>query len=67
MSHSTDGIQEPYWALQNVLRRLTAMNQGKHETVANYYNTFKNQAKVIAGQWGEFYPPNLTVSNSAAD
>jgi hypothetical protein len=67
MSHSTDGVQEPYWALQNVLRRLTAMNQGKHETVANYYNKFKNQAKVIAGQWGEFYPPNLTVSNSAAD
>jgi hypothetical protein len=30
MSHSTDGVQEPYWALQNVLRCLTAMNQGKH-------------------------------------
>jgi hypothetical protein len=38
------------------------MNQGKHETVANYYNKFKYQAEVIAGQWGELYPPNLKLS-----
>lgn len=66
-SHSKADVQEPYWALQQDVRRLTALNQGKHETVANYYNKFRYQADVIAGQWGLFYPPLLAASDSDED
>jgi len=35
MAFSTSGVQHPYWTLQNVLRRLTAVNQGPTESVSN--------------------------------
>lgn len=67
MSHSTAGVQEPYWAMQNQLRLIIAMNQGPYETVSNYHDRFKGQAEVITGQWGDFYPSKLAASTSTTD
>jgi len=35
MTFSTGGVQHPHWTLQNVLRRLTTINQGPSEVVSN--------------------------------
>jgi len=36
MAFSTSGVQHPHWTLQNVLRRLTAINQGPSESVSSF-------------------------------
>jgi Zinc knuckle len=67
MAFSTKGVQEPYVTLADSLRRLTAINQGTGETVANYYKRFSAVAEVMAVQWGEFYPPKLAKGTAADD
>jgi len=52
MAFSTGGVQHPFWTLQNVLRRLTAINQGPKELVANYHKRFLATTEVIEVQWG---------------
>lgn len=37
MAFSTAGVQDPFWNLQNLLRRLTVLNQGTSESVTNYH------------------------------
>jgi hypothetical protein len=63
MSHSnTVGVQNPYWATRDQLRKITAINQGKYESVSKFYEWFKGQADVITGHWGNFYPNKLAES-----
>jgi len=61
MAFSTSGVQQPYWTLQNVLRRLTAINQGPSESVSNYHKRFLDTTEVVEAQWGQFYPVKLTT------
>jgi Zinc knuckle len=56
MAFSTAGIQEPFWTLQTLLRRLTAINQGPNESVANYYRRTNTNIEVMESQWGMFHP-----------
>jgi hypothetical protein len=67
ITHTSAGAQEPFWAMQEVLRRFMAINQGKRQTIERYQRNFMIQANVIAGQWGLFYPPKLAKSDSDAD
>jgi Zinc knuckle len=67
MAFSTKGVQEPYVTLADSLRRLTAINQGTGETVANYYKRFSAVAEVMTTQWGDFYPPKLAGGTAADD
>jgi hypothetical protein len=62
MSHSTAGVQNPYWAMQDQLRKITAINQGKYESVSKFYERFKGQADVIKEHLGKFYPTKLAAS-----
>jgi len=61
MAFSTSGVQHPCWTLQNVLRRLTAINQGPSELVPNCHKRFLAAAKVVEAQWGQFCPLKLTT------
>ncbi len=63
MAFSTSGIEHPYWALQTVLKRLTAINQAPNESVANYHRRFLAITDVTEAQWGEFIPTKI-VANS---
>jgi len=47
MAFSTSGVQHPHWTLQNVLRRLTAINQGPSESVSNCHKRFLATAEVV--------------------
>jgi hypothetical protein len=67
LAFSTGGVQHPFWTLQNMLRRLTAINQGGKESVQNYHKRFLAMTEVIEAQWGQFCPVELADSNSAAD
>jgi hypothetical protein len=67
LAFSTGGVQHPFWTLQNMLRRLTAINQGEKESVQNYHKRFLAMTEVIEAQWGQFCPTELADSNSAAD
>ena len=65
MAFSTANVQHPYWALQSVLKRLTAINQGPTETVANYHRRFLAITEVIEAQWGPFFPPKMEATDGA--
>ena len=65
MAFSTDGVQNVFWSLQGVLRRLTAINQGPSESVANYHKRFLATTEVIEEQWGLFVPIKLTQGTGA--
>ena len=67
MAFLTSGVQHPYWTLQNVLRHLTAINQGPNESVSNYHKRFLATTEVIEAQWGQFYPPKLTSGTGSDD
>lgn len=67
MAFSTSGVQHPYWTLQNVLRRLTAINQGPSESVSNYHKRFLATTEVVEAQWGQFYPLKLTTGAGSVD
>jgi Zinc knuckle len=56
MAFSTAGVQEPFWTMQVLLRRLTAINQGPSESVANYYRRTNANIEVMESQWGKFHP-----------
>jgi len=61
MAFLTSGVQYPCWMLQNVLRLLTATNQGPNELVSNCHKRFLATTKVVEAQWGQFYPVKLTT------
>jgi hypothetical protein len=61
MAFSTTGVQHPYWTMQLVLKRLTAINQGPAESVANYHRRFLAITEVIETQWGPFFPTKLVA------
>ena len=67
MSFTTAGAQQPYWALQQVLKRFVAINQGPQESLGNYHKRFQALAKVVEIQWGDFYPEKLTTGNQPDD
>ena len=64
MAFSTTGVQHPYWTMQLVLKRLTAINQGPNELVANYHRRFLAITEVIETQWGPFFPTKLAASDA---
>jgi hypothetical protein len=51
MAFSTTAVQHPYWTMQSVLKRLSAINQGPNESVANYHRRFLAITEVIETQW----------------
>jgi len=53
MAFSTSGVQHPCWTLQNVLRCLTAINQGPSESVSNCHKRFLAAAEVVEAQLGQ--------------
>ena len=59
MAFLTGGVQDPFWALQNVLKRLVGINQGKEEMVDNYKKRFLAMTQVLKQQWGKFVQQNL--------
>jgi Zinc knuckle len=59
MTFSSEGIQHPYWSLQEVMRRLTGINQGPDEAVTNYHQRFLATTAVVEAQWGSYMPPTL--------
>jgi len=61
MTFSTSGVQHPCWTLQNVLRRLTAINQGPSESVSNCHKRFLAATEVVEAQWGQLCPLKLTT------
>jgi hypothetical protein len=63
MAFSTSGVENPYWALQAVLKRMTAINQGPTETVSNYYSRFLATIDVTEALWGKCIPTKF-VANS---
>jgi len=67
MAFSTSGVQHPCWTLQNVLRRLTAINQGPSELVSNYHKRFLAAAEVVEAQSGQFHPVKLTTGAGSVD
>jgi len=67
MAFSTSGVQHPHWTLQNVLRRLTAINQGPSELVSNYHKRFLATTEVVEAHWGQFYPVKLTTGAGSVD
>jgi hypothetical protein len=56
MAFSTAGVQEPFWTMQVLLRRMTAINQGPSESVANYYRRTNANIEVMESQWDLFHP-----------
>jgi len=67
MAFSTSGVQHLCWTLQNVLRHLTAINQGPSELVSNCHKRFLAATEVIEAQWGQFYPLKLTTGTGSTD
>ena len=67
MAFATGGVQEPYWTLQKVIRRLTAISMGPKEAPENYEKRFLAVTKVIEEQWGWFYPQKLAGGTSEAE
>jgi len=67
MAFSNSGVQHPHWTLQNVLRRLTAINQEPSESVSNYHKRFLATTEVVEAQWGQFYPVKLTTGAGSVD
>jgi len=67
MAFSTAGIQDPFWNLQNLLRRLTVMNQGTSESVTNYHKRFLASTQVIEAMWGMFVPTRLVAGDTDDD
>jgi hypothetical protein len=67
MAFSTTGVEHPYWALQTVLKRLTAINQAPNESVANYHRRYRALIEVTEAQWGKFIPTKLVASLKASD
>ena len=67
MAFSTGGVQNPFWTLQGVLKRLAVINQGRTESVANYHKQFLAITDVIEAQWGQFCPIGLAESTSRED
>ena len=59
-------MQDPSWALQGVLKRITGFNQGREETVASYQKRFLATTQVLTQQWGEFCPTKLAEDSSEA-
>jgi len=60
-------LKMPCWTLQNVLRCLTAINQGPSESVSNYHKRFLAVAEVVEAQWGQFCPLKLTTGTGSTD
>jgi len=67
MAFSTSRVQHPCWTLHDVLRRLTAINQGPSESVSNHHKRFLAATKVVEAQWGQFYPVKLTTGSGSVD
>jgi len=67
MASLTGGVQHPHWTMQNVLRRLTAINQGPSESVSNCHKRFFAAAKVVEAQWGQFCPVKLTTGSGSVN
>jgi hypothetical protein len=62
MAFSTAGVEHPCWALQAVLKRLTAINQAPNESVANYYRRFLALTEVTEAHWGPLVPTKMVTS-----
>jgi hypothetical protein len=43
----TSDVQHPFWMLQNMLQRLTAINQGGKESTQNYHKRILTMTEVI--------------------
>jgi len=66
MAFLTGGVQDPFWALQNALKRLVGVNQGKEESVDNYKKRFIAMTQVLEQQWGKFCPTELAEDETEA-
>ena len=60
----TGKVQDKFWTLQEVLRRLTQMNQGPTEATDNYARRYMATVDVLEAQWGQFCPIGLADSTS---
>ena len=63
---SAGDVENKYWVLQSLLRRLTSINQGPTETLTNYYKRFLAALEVLETQWGPVYPPGLVSDDDAS-
>ena len=57
MAFSTTGVQYPYWTMQWVLKRLTAINQGPNESVTSYHRRFLAITEVVETFPQSWWPP----------
>jgi len=67
MAFSTGGVQHPCWTPQNVLRRLTEINQGPSESVSNCHKRFLAATEVVEAQRGQLCPLKLTTGAGPVD
>ena len=64
MAFLTGAVQNPFWALQVVLKRLGGVDQGREETVDNYKKRFLAMTQVLTQQWGKFCPTELATEKT---
>ena len=67
MAFSAGGVRHPMMALQEMMRKLIGINQGKEETLTHYYTRFMAITQVIEEKWGPFYPVKQVKSKDDDD
>ena len=64
---SKSARDEPFMAVAESVKRITALQQGNTESILNYYKRFSTQSEVLEEQWGVFGPPVLANLNNDSD
>ena len=63
--HNTEGTQYEFWVMQNQVRSLAKIEQGKYEGLASYSKRFLDQVSVTEEVWGLMIPEKMDDKDDA--